>query len=314
MLLISEIKIESNKIIELENLTKKGDCKAEEYIALARGYWKLSNFSAIIKLLSPLPKITESTREEHLQILDLLFKAYFQLGQKEEALSVAISIVEIDKTNANKYDQIATLYSQMDKDELGEKYSRVSIDLEPNNVDYLMTCGKILSRISKFSAAANVVRKALNYKPNDIEIIKLLITVLLKGEKYDDAADLVENTKRIISKDSEYFRLCGLVYSLNKEEEKAGNNFQEAINIDKAAEDYILLTTVYSYSKKWLSVKQTTEEGLEIYPNNSDLLCHLGLAHSMLGHDIDAKRIINKAVEIDPTNKKKIQKLIESFK
>jgi type IV pilus assembly protein PilF len=86
---------------------------------------------------------------------------YYRLGDIEPALKNAEKALELDKNNPQAHNVLATIYQQLEQDELAEKHFRQALGLAPKDSYTLTAWGNFLCEQRKYSEAQTQFEKAL---------------------------------------------------------------------------------------------------------------------------------------------------------
>jgi len=122
----------------------------------------------------------------------------FQAGQKNKALQWYLKVAKYDKKDPNLYYNIGSIYDDLKKPKLAEKYLRLALELKKGDIEGRLRLGQSLFNKNKLTEAKRYVKEILKRKPNHLEALVLLANIL---EKEDDKEALRKIYKQILSRD-----------------------------------------------------------------------------------------------------------------
>jgi len=122
----------------------------------------------------------------------------FQAGQKNKALQWYLKAAKYDKKDPNLYYNIGSIYDELKKPKLAEKYLRLALELKKDDIEGRLRLGQSLFNKNKLKEAKKYVKEILKRKPNHFEALILLANIL---EKEGDKEDLRKIYKQILSRD-----------------------------------------------------------------------------------------------------------------
>ena len=97
-------------------------------------------------------------------------------------------LIQTDSTDAQAYNNYAySLVERKEKIELSKKYSRIAIELAPNQAAYLDTYGWILFKTGKIKDAHKYIKKSLEIDDGNIEVLMHMGDILVKMKKPTEA-------------------------------------------------------------------------------------------------------------------------------
>ena len=100
----------------------------------------------------------------------ILGNIYYQQGIMTEAMKAYRECVELDSTNAGAMNNLAWLYSQMEiKLDEALALSRRSLEIDPDNPNYLDTLAEIYLLKKEYYRALTYLRKAIEQNPPNLE-------------------------------------------------------------------------------------------------------------------------------------------------
>ena len=132
------------------------------------------------KLFESLKKLNVILSKDPSNIRALLFSAkiYYQLNQKEKALSITNSVIKINNKYIDAYRFRSNLYielywaGELDKAELAEKDDDKVIELDPQDISSYFTIISRYNRDEKYNKLLESVNDALIFHPKDEELYR----------------------------------------------------------------------------------------------------------------------------------------------
>jgi len=214
-----------------ELLEKKGRLKeaAEEYTTI-------------------LPKLT---RNERIVCMKNIGYLLFQAGQKNKALHWYLEAAKYDKKDPNLYYNIDSIYDELGKPTLAEKYLRLALKLKKDDIEGRLRLGHSLFNKNKFKEAKRYVNEVLKRNPNHLEALILFANIV---EKEDDKDALRNIYKQIVSHDPKnkiiLFNL-GVLETEKGNLKKALHYFEKLVTIDpKDTQTREALFDIYQKQKR----------------------------------------------------------------
>ena len=122
----------------------------------------------------------------------------FQAGQKNKALQWYLKAAKYDKKDPNLYYNIGSIYDDLKKPTLAEKYLRFALELKKDDIEGRLRLGQSLFNKNKLKEAKKYVKEILKRKPKHLEALILLANIL---EKEGDKEALRKIYKQILSRD-----------------------------------------------------------------------------------------------------------------
>jgi len=143
-----------------------------------------------------LPKLTKDEKIVCMKNIGYLF---FQSGQKEKALQWYLKASEYDKKDPNLYYNIGSIYDDLKRHELAEKYLHLALELKKDDIGGRLRLGQSFLKKGKLKEAKRYVKEILKGNPNHLEALILLANI---AEKEGDKKALMSLYEKILSHDS----------------------------------------------------------------------------------------------------------------
>lgn len=325
-----------------ESFEKAADLEpsgTEAYLSLAQIYEKEGNLDAAIeeykKYLSKLP--------DNITVLMYLGGLYYRLEKYEEAEEIFNRALKLNPDDENIYFWLGILaekkkdwpsaikyfefirqkdenavvltrlsfyYSASKDNKRAIKYLKKVASIEPDNPNSYYLLGLAYFDLKKYRLAERNFRKALYLKPDYIEIYFHLGVLYDNWGRFNKA--VVELKKAIESDPENSTALNYLGYSWADR----GINLDEAENLIKKALELDPENAAYIDSLGWVYYKKGLYKQAEELLNKaasklSDAVVweHLGDVNEKLDNKAEAWEYYNKALDLDPKNKKVLKKL-----
>jgi len=142
-----------------------------------------------------LPKLT---RDEKIVCMKNIGYLFFQAGQKEKALQWYLKAAKYDKKDPNLYYNIGSIYDDLKRPKLAEKYLRLALDLKKDDIGGRLRLGQSLLKKGKLKEAKRYTKEILKGDPNHLEALILLANIV---EKEGDKKALKKIYEKILSHD-----------------------------------------------------------------------------------------------------------------
>ncbi len=142
-----------------------------------------------------LPQLTTNEKITCMKNIGYLL---FQAGQKNKALHWYLKAAKYDKKDPNLYYNIGSIYDELKKPKLAEKYLRFALELKKDDVEGRLRLGQSLFNKNKLKEAKKYVKEILKRKPNHLDALILFANIV---EKEGDKDALRNIYKQILSHD-----------------------------------------------------------------------------------------------------------------
>ncbi len=142
-----------------------------------------------------LPQLTTNEKIACMKNIGYLL---FQAGQKNKALHWYLKAAKYDKKDPNLYYNIGSIYDELKKPKLAEKYLRFALELKKDDVEGRLRLGQSLFNKNKLKEAKKYVKEILKRKPKHLDALILFANIV---EKEGDKDALRNIYKQILSHD-----------------------------------------------------------------------------------------------------------------
>ncbi len=142
-----------------------------------------------------LPQLTRSEKIVYMKNIGYLL---FQVGQKNKALQWYLKAAKYDRKDPNLYYNIGSIYDDLGKPKLAEKYLRLALESKDDDIEGRLRLGKSLFNKNKLTEAKRYVNEILKRNPHHLEALILFANIV---EKEGDKEALRNAYKQIVSHD-----------------------------------------------------------------------------------------------------------------
>jgi tetratricopeptide (TPR) repeat protein len=167
--------------------------------------------SEYTKMLPQLPKA------ERIVVMKNIGYLSYQIGRKTDALKWYLEAAKHDKKDPNLYYNIGSIYDELNKPELAEKYLRVALDLRKGDIEGRLRLAHSLFKKGKLEQAKKYIEEILEQEPNHLEALTLYATIL---EKEGATKALRTTYEKILAHDK---KNVTILFNLGVLEAEAGN-------------------------------------------------------------------------------------------
>ena len=190
-----------------------------------------------------------------------------------------------------------------DKREIALQNFKLLIDDQPKNADALFAAGLLSVQLDRFADAENYLQRNVDIRPDNDQARLYLGQIAAEQEQYDKA----ESWYRKITSEALYFDaqlLLANVIAKQKGTSDALEHLEGLHPRDTEEQVRIILSKeqILRAAKDMTRAKEILDEGLEQFPDDSDLLYARGLVAAQLElitlHEQDMRRLLEK----DPKN------------
>jgi len=281
-----------------------------------------------------LPKLT---KDEKIVCMKNIGYLLFQTGQKEKALSWYLKAAEYDRKDPNLYYNIGSIYDELKKHELAEKYLRLALELKKDDIGGRLRLIQSLLKKGELKEAKRYTKEILQEDPKHLEALILLATIVEKeGDKkalrsiYEKILShspkntvilfnlgVLETEEGNMKKALHYFeRLVKIdpkdiqtreaLFEIYRSQKRDDLTFNQAVVLIKLVPKKI---TYYRYIFKYLMDMDDFEQsaqymlkGVEANPKNFELRQYLILAYLKLKKNKLAVQEMEKALKLMPND------------
>jgi len=260
------------------------------------------------KMLPQLPK------SERIVVMKNIGYLSFQIGRKNDALKWYLQAAKHDKSDPNLYYNIGSIYDELNKTELAEKYLRVALDLRKGDIEGRLRLAHSLHKKGKLQQAKNYIEEILSQDPKHLEALTLYANILEKEGKKKALRTVYEKILAHNKKNTT------ILFNLGVLESKAGNAgksiayFKQILQINpEDLEAREALFEVYEKSNKDDLAYEQALELLKSRPENIELYSYV-FDYLMDRKQFDkAASYMHKGITANPKNYELRQYLILAY-
>jgi tetratricopeptide (TPR) repeat protein len=110
-----------------------------------------------------------------------------RLGDAQKTRECLQDIVDIDKTNAGAWIQLASFEASVDNDELAVQYYTRAISLDAENIDALEAVARVEEKRGNITQATAWLESGLARDPGSVRLLKRLSVITLNAQDYGRA-------------------------------------------------------------------------------------------------------------------------------
>lgn len=232
-----------------------------------------------------------------------LGELYVQAGRYNEAVALYEALIERDEQNESARVALIHVYllQKNDTQALAELNRLKTFANQPRRVD--LTIARLYAKQKRYDKAIAITEKILE-KENLPEARYFLAVLLVQQGKYGRA---LKQLRQIDRKAAEYMDALFLEVRILREQnkvEEAKQLLEEQIQSgdSKTADVYIMLAALHQMEGRDDLSKKVLLEGLEVFPDDENLLYEYGLALEDTGDHNGALAIMEKIIELKPDN------------
>jgi tetratricopeptide (TPR) repeat protein len=192
------------------------------------------------------------------------------LDEAREAVAAALSDADpqVDRERAVALQQMLALHGALNDPQSALEQARAVLDWDPENVPATMVTGRAMETLQQADEAKQAYQRVLDVYPNFLPALKRL--VILTAEQLGDdetAWELGQTARESLRDDAELNRVLGFVA------------YRRAAYSDAA---------------------RLLRDARRAYPDDADLLYHLGLAQLETGQTDQGRQVLARAIAIAP--------------
>jgi tetratricopeptide (TPR) repeat protein len=232
-----------------------------------------------------------------------LGELYIKTGRHEEAADLYREILQKEEQDEGARVALIHVYLLQKKDDqaLVELNRLKSFADQPQRVD--LTIARLYAKQKHYDKAVAIVEKILS-KENLPEARYFLAVLLVQQEKYNRA---LKQVRQIDRKAREYPEALFLQVRILREQnrlDEAKRLLEEHLEVKEIrnAEMFIMLAALHQLEGREDLSKQVLLRGIDVFPDDENLLYEYGLLLESSGDHAAALAIMEKIIEIKPDN------------
>ncbi|WP_456278556.1 tetratricopeptide repeat protein [Bacillus sp. AK128] len=282
-------------LAELERLLPKAS--DDDKYSVASAYYQLGFLEEAKALLISLLEIYPTESE----LLLLLAEVYIDLDEEEQAIVLLDQVDEEDEEYPRALLLLADLYQMQGLDEVAEQKLLKARNLLPNHSIIQFALGEFYSGRGNYKQSIPYYEKVLESDDHvgDINVHLRLAESYAATGLFEEAFTHYETgLEDKIEIDSLFGYACAAFQAGNYK--TAINKLLELKDMDPAYSSlYLVLSKAYEAEELVEEALKTTQDGLQIDEYNKELYIHGGKLSMKLGNNEKAKKLLEKARELD---------------
>jgi tetratricopeptide (TPR) repeat protein len=212
----------------------------------------------------------------------------------------------IDPQNELVFWNMAIVHMEMRKYDRARDDLQKAIAVNPSAAGYHEKLGTVLIELQDWQAARQSLAKAIELEP---ELFKGYYKLAQVDERLDDQQSALKHYTQAIEKGPRFleaYSALGRLYADLGYLEQSVQVLSEALKValkgtDEEAQVHHLLGTVYQQQRKYDDAVREFKAALGVVPGMRDALFSLGWTYDLQGNKEDAKRLLQKFVDVAGT-------------
>ena len=263
-----------------------------------------------------------------------LVQAYLQTHRTPDALRVADQVASHSKDNVQVQFSLGVLLAANHQYQMAQRLLEHADALQPENFEILYNLGQvlihtgenakaqlILSRAARLQPenadalyllaqsysgqsrpldALDALVRARKIAPDNVEIISLMAQITMSQNYFEDAIPLLESGLKIAPKRPDLLAALGQSYFMAGKTEKAIEEFNLLLDIEKSARSYAFLGLSYRNLGRFDEAKTYFRRGLALDSQSATCLFNLGFIAERQGDAATAERYFQDTLKYNP--------------
>ena len=209
----------------------------------------------------------------------------------------------IDPQNDQAFWNMAIVHMEMRKYDRARDDLQKAIAVNPSVGGYHEKLGTVLMELGDWQAAKQPLEKTIEIEP---ALFKAYYKLAQVDEQLDDQQSALKHYTQAIEKGPRFleaYSALGRLYADLGYLDQSVQVLTEALKValkgtDEEAQVHHLLGTVYQQQKKFDEAIREFKAALDVVPGMRDALFSLGWTYSLQGNKEEAKRFLNKFVDV----------------
>lgn len=249
-------------------------------------------------------------KPQNLILIQKLAEGYKLMSELSKAEGYYLELLDRFPALPGTRENLADIYLRTGrKDKAEEQWKEISRD-NPRSEQAYFFLGNIAYQEKRFSDAAGYFEQALTLRPEFEPVYYRLAELKINLNKPGDALGLLEKARARFKPNFVLEFLSGAAHARAKEYGEAVRHFMEAEVIAKASEPdsltylfYFQYGSTLEHNGDYAEAEKYFRRCLELSPNFAEAMNYLGYMWADRGEKLDdAKKLIEKAVELEPKN------------
>jgi eukaryotic-like serine/threonine-protein kinase len=216
----------------------------------------------------------------------------------EQAIDAANTALRLDPDKAEvRFVLALTLEGGGRLAEAAEELSR-ALAIQPNFEEARRQLGQVLASQGNIEGAVTEFRKAIALRPNAAGGYSQMGLALLRAARYQEAVAAFEEAVRIARDNFTYRQQLGTAYQFLGDNDRALENYREAIAIRPSAPAYSNIGALLHQRGDFTGAVEAYRQAIAIRPNSAVTHRNLGDALTRLGRKDDARASYEEALRL----------------
>lgn len=242
-----------------------------------------------------------SVKPEFSDAVLALAAVYQNKNNVKKAIEILAAFQDRHGPNANVAEVLAPLYMDQEKFERAYQQFEIAAESDPDDLNVLLKMAHILFTQKKYDSAISQLEKLLARVPDSDKVRYFLAAVYMEKGNYDAA---IKNFEQVPAASPLYLQAVVLQahsYRVVDKKDKALAVLKEALKVRKDVPQFFSsLAALLSENKEYDEAMTIILDGVERFPNNTDLRFLLGTLYDKVGKLDKTIEEMNKVLEVNP--------------
>lgn len=277
---------------------------------LANLYYANKQKESALKLYRQLVTYIDD-EDEKVEYYEIMGNIYSTYGEYEKAVNIYKKVLEKKPADIEVIRDMRRIYLKLKDTENVLYYSKLLIDLEPDNYKYYEEIIDLLFHIHSYEEALEYAKKALNVENADIMAVKNYIAkIYIYTGKIDESIELINETILTDPTNLLLSQTLAMAYCMNKDFEMAKKVCHDSIEVAVPGDIKVIhnnLSAILSEEAVYLLSQGRTKaafdkftESMQYNNENPEIYYKLGIANRSIKNYSEAIRQCKRAIELAP--------------
>ncbi|WP_109486220.1 tetratricopeptide repeat protein [Occallatibacter savannae] len=175
-----------------------------------------------------------------------------------------------------------------------------AIRIQPENADALYLLAQSYAGQSRPLDALDALVRAHKVAPDNVDVISLTAQITMSQNYFEDAIPLLESGLKIAPKRPDLLAALGQSYFMAGKTEKAIEEFNMLLDVEKSARSYAFLGLSYRNLGRFDEAKKYFDRGIALDPHSATCLFNLGFIAERQGDAAGAQRYFEETLRYNP--------------
>ncbi|MBI4534838.1 MAG: tetratricopeptide repeat protein [Ignavibacteriae bacterium] len=286
---------------QYEEVVKRDSNSIESWFNLARLYQSRKP----LKALEAYDEITKRFGPQW-EVLVQIAELHNALGQFEDAADALTRMLEIDPSNQELRRSLAQTNVRAERLDEAIAIYRDLLERNPGNIEYAMELAGAYLLKQEYATAKREFDRLFESDSLGLDA-KLQIGEMYFGQIEKDstqapvAKSIFEQIRDKHPEDWRAYWFLGAIGAVAHDDSFAVTNFRKVTELASWNPDgWVYLSSVYLDNEDFRSVVTILESALKILPDDFRVNFMLGVAHSRMGNNIEAAKVLERACVLNP--------------